>query len=148
MSTTNYLSASLLKHVLRSETYAKPAQVYVGLFTTSPTTGYPDQVNSQGTEVSGGGYSRQGIAANAWSDPATNNGGTPNGGSSNSTANQNDILFSTATTDQGTVGYFGIWDNSNQTSGLLYFAPLAASRQVLTGDIVKFPAGQLTVTCT
>ena len=140
MATTYYLAIKLLNHVLRGPSSSSPAAVYtqpnrcwVALFTTSPGNDYP---TTPGTEVStsGTGYQREGLDFNDPTLPDT-------------LVNALDVTFTTAASSWGTITTFGIFDA--QTNGnLLYYAPLTASRQVLTGDIIKFPAGQLTIQCT
>lgn len=137
MATTYYLAGALLNHVLRGTgtasvgpAYARPSQCYVALFTAAPGLNYP---TTPGTEVSGGSYARMALDFNA---PVNNVVG-----------NALEITFPTATGSWGTVTHFCIFDASSG-GNLLHFNTLAASREVLTGDIVKFPAGQLTVTVT
>lgn len=121
---TNYLETQLLNHVLRGVSYSAPSAIYVGLFTSAPTEA------GGGVEVSGGGYVRQTVVFTA---PAPD-----------SCSNSADVTFPVATTDWGTLEALALFD---QASGgnMLYFANLTASREILTSDQFRFPAGQLVV---
>jgi hypothetical protein len=136
MPSTYALLDGLLSGVLRGPSttspgaaFAQPDATYVGLFTAAPTA------SGGGTEVStsGTGYARQQANFNA-----------PVNGVATSTG---DIVYSQAVTSWGTVTHFGIFDAASG-GNLLYFAALQTQRQVLAGDQVKFPSGQLTVTGT
>lgn len=60
MSASNYAELKILDHVLGTATFAKPAAVYVGLYTADPGEAGP------GTEVAAGlGYARQAVAFSA-----------------------------------------------------------------------------------
>lgn len=125
MAKSDFLETNILNHVLRNVAYASPAVVYLALFTVAE-----DDTGSTGTEVSGGSYARQLIVF-----------GAPSG---NQVANSVDILFPVASADWGTVVHFGIYDAAS-AGNLLYHAPLTASRTILTGDQLRFPASQLVV---
>ena len=134
MPSTHYFLNSILDHTLcgpgtsnQEPVYAQPNATYVALFTTAPTPSLP------GTEVSGNGYARV-LASYA-------------GAASGATSNLLDVNYPTATGSWGTITHFGIYD-ALSGGNLLMYNSLAVQRQVLTGDQVKFPAGQLTVTGT
>jgi hypothetical protein len=134
MATSYYLLNSILTGVLRGpstsspgSSLTQPSATYVGLYTAAPAP------TGGGTEVSGNGYARQ-----------KGNFAAPSNGAIASNA---DITFPQASGAWGTIIYFGVFD-SLAGGNLLYFAPLTSSRSVLTGDTVKFPSGQLTVTGT
>lgn len=72
-SKSNYLELELQDHVLGGADYARPATVYVGLFSTTPTDG------GGGTELTNGtapGYARIAITNNATNFPAATTNGT------------------------------------------------------------------------
>lgn len=121
---TNYLETNLLNHVLRNTAYSSPTTIYVGLFTVAP-----DETGG-GTEVSGGAYARQSVIFTA---PAPD-----------SCSNNADVTFPTATADWGTIVAFALFD-APSAGNMLYFANLAASRDILTADQFRFPSGQLIV---
>ncbi len=122
MPKTTYLDNNYLNLSLRATPFVPPATVYVGLYTVAPTAA------GGGTEVTGGGYARQAVTF-----------GAPVDGQVSSTADAN---FPVATLDWGTIVAFGIFDDV-AAGHLLYFNNLSASRQVLTNDQIRFPAGQL-----
>lgn len=124
---SNFLENALVNATLRATTYTSPATVYVSLWTSDPTDA------NTGTEVTGGSYARTEVTM-----------GAPSNGVSTNSA---DVVFPTATAGWGTVGWVGINDAS--TSGnLLYHTALAASKTVISGDIFKIVAGNLSVTLT
>lgn len=125
MPKTTYFDDAVLNAALLATPYTSPSNVYVALYTSSPTVG------GGGTEVSGGGYARQ-LATFT----------TPLSGS---TSNSADITFPIASSAWGTVVAFAILD-AVSLGNMLYFGSLTASRTVQQNDQIKFPAGQLTVT--
>lgn len=134
MATSYYLLNSILTGVLRGpgttnpgSALTQPNATYVGLYTAAPDP------TGGGTEVSGNGYAR-----------VKGNFASPVNGVIASNA---DITFPQALGAWGTITYFGVFD-ALSGGNLLYFAALTSSRSVLTGDTVKFPSGQLTVTGT
>lgn len=124
MSKTDYLEDNLINHVLRGIAFPNPPAIYVALFTTAPTE------SGGGVEVSGGSYARQSTTFVA---PTT---GT--------TSNATPVVYPTATADWGTVTSFALMD-AVTGGNMLYFANLNASRNILTGDVLSFPTGQLQV---
>lgn len=134
MPTSYYLLNSILTGVLRGpgtsspgSALTQPNATYVGLYTATPDP------SGGGTEVSGNGYARQ---KGNFSAPA-----------SGVIASTGDITFPQATGAWGTITHFGVFD-AVTGGNLLYYAALTSARSVLTGDTVKFPSGQLTVTGT
>jgi hypothetical protein len=124
-SFSDYLENALLDHVLGTTSYSQPT-IYVALYTTAPTDA------GGGTEVSGGSYAR--VAASAW-DAA----------SSGASENTNDVTFTTATADWGTVVAFGLFDAA--TGGnLLLWGDLTTSKAISSGDTAKFNAGDIDIT--
>ncbi len=128
---TDYLETLILNLIFRTQAATKPAAIYVGLFTATPSD------TGGGTEVTGGSYARVAVtqADAQWNAPTV--GGL--------TDNVNDITFPAATGSWGTVTHVGIFDAS--TSGnLLMWAALTASKVVASGDVFKFSAGALDIT--
>jgi hypothetical protein len=83
---SNYLQENLLIHLLRNTNFARPANLYVALFTVAPT----DAAGS-GTEVAAASYARQIMptgAASEWTAPTIEAG--LNGYES---MNSHDIIF-------------------------------------------------------
>jgi len=131
-SFSDYLENEVLDHVLGGGDYARPATVYVALFTAAPTD------SGGGTEVTGGSYARAAVTNNATNWPAASGGAKSNGTT---------ITFATPTGSWGTVVAVGIFDASSG-GNLLMWADLAVNKSVASGDVVEFPAGDLDVTLT
>jgi hypothetical protein len=121
---SNYLENALVNHVLRNTALTSPTTVYVALFTA-----VTDAEAGTGTEVSGGSYARQSVAFDAPSNGATQNTAV--------------ITFPTATANWGTVTHAGIFDASTAGNALTIIKALAASKVVNTGDIFRFPIGDI-----
>lgn len=135
-SATSYLETAVLGHTLGFAAMTMPTAVYIGLDTSAPTAA------AAGTEVAGGGYTRM-AATFAMSTPP------------NIAANTATISFPTATAAWGAVGWFELW--SAATGGnRLYWGPLVdpadgvtpITRNVLSGDIMRFTAGVIQVQAT
>ena len=124
---SNYLESALLNATLRNTSYTSPSAVYVGLFTSDPTDA------GTGTELSGSSYARQ--SATFASPHATDGTCTISG----------DITFPTATGTWGTITHVGIFDASS-SGNLLFHGSLSASKTIASGDVLKVPASDLTIT--
>lgn len=122
---SDFLENELLDHVLRNSAYTPPATVYAGLYTAAPTDA------GGGTEVSGNAYARTAITF------AVASGGA--------TSNSADVTFPTPSGSWGTVTHFGVFDASSG-GNLLYWGALSASQAIASGNIVKFPSGDIDVT--
>lgn len=122
---SNYLENKLTDHFLGTTTYTKPTNVYLALFLSNPAD------DATGTEVTGGGYTRQVITFNASSGGAATNSGT--------------VTFTASGSSFGTVTHWAIYDAS--TSGnLLCYGSLDSSRTIASGESLGFPASSITVT--
>jgi len=124
MSFSNYLETKILDHVFGGTAYTAPSTLYVALFTSDPSDG------DSGTEVSGGGYTRQTVTF-------TTSGAT--------TSNDSAVEYATATANYGTVSHIGIYDASS-AGNLLAHASLTSSKTIETGDVFRIPAGDLDIT--
>jgi hypothetical protein len=128
MSFTNYTENAVLGHIFGSTTFTKPANRFVALFTAAPGE------TGGGTEATGGSYAR--LAAGNFTVSGTAPTAATNGAA---------LEFATATASWGTITHVGIFDAS--TGGnLLAYAALTTSRAVASGDVFRFPAGDLTFT--
>ena len=133
---STYLENILVEHVLRNVPYASlGTTVYVGLIEY-----YDAAVVEAGTltqEVTGNGYTRiqvDGVDGGGWDTPS--NGATQNNG---------DITFPTATGDWN--GISGVIISDHATAGqVLLHGSLTTARDVKSGDVFKFNAGDLDVT--
>lgn len=124
MSFSDYLENELLDHVFGGASYSAPATVYVGLFTAAPSDA------GGGTEVSGGSYARTACTF-----------GTA---ASGTIANSANCEFPTATASWGTVTHMAIFDAAS-AGNMLAWSALTSSKAVDTNDLLRFSAGQLTV---
>jgi len=122
---SDYLENKILDHVLRNTAYTSPAAVYMGLFTAAPSDA------GGGTEVSGNNYSRTAITFGAASGGAITNSA--------------DVTFPTPSGSWGACTHFGIFDQAS-AGNLLYWGALAQTETPLSGNIVKFLAGDIDVT--
>lgn len=135
-SATLTLQQGVLGHTLGFAALPETVNIYVALCMAAT----PPTATTAGAEVSGGGYVRQAAVFALLS------------GSSNVAANTLTLEYPPAAADWGAVGYFELW--SAITGGTrLYWGPLVSpvdgvtpiTRNVLTGDIVRFSAGVIQV---
>lgn len=130
---SDYLEGELIKHLFRTGSFAKPAALYVGLFTVAPSD------STGGTEVSGGSYAR------AQLDPSDANWTAPSAGDGK-TSNGVQVSYAAPTANWGTVVAFGIFDAAS-AGNLLVHGAINPTRNVLSGDPApKFPVGALQIT--
>jgi hypothetical protein len=122
---SDYLENKLLDHVLRNTAYTSPTTVYMALFTAAPSDA------GGGTEVSGNNYARAAITFGA--------------AASGAITNSADVNFNTPSGSWGACSHFGIFDASTN-GNLLYWSALAQTETPLSGNTVKFPAGDIDVT--
>jgi len=99
---------------------------YVSLHTGSAAAG--------GNEVSGGGYVRQTMAF-------TLSGSQPMVASNNAITD-----FPTATAPWGVITAVGIWSAASG-GNLLWYGDVATSQGINVGDVARFNANSLTVSC-
>jgi hypothetical protein len=126
MSLTNSFETSVLTWLLTNGTPspARPTAWYLGLFTAAPGE------SGGGTELSGSGYARQAITFTVSGNNASNNAA---------------IEFPTASGSWGTITHVAVFDAS--TSGnMIAYASLTASKVIDTGDVLRFPSGELDIT--
>jgi hypothetical protein len=98
--------------------------VYIGLFTTNPSTG--SEAAGAGTEVSGGSYARVQV------DPSDSNW-TGTSGTDGLTDNAAAINFPTPSANWGTITGVGVFDRA--TGGnLMVWGALAQNKTVNNGD--------------
>lgn len=125
---TDYLEEAVLNHVFRNTNYTSPTTVYVGLFTDVPGDG------GTGTEVSGNGYARQAVV---FTSPTQVSGDAQ-------IENNAELEWPAATASWGTIEAAAIFDA--ETGGnMLAPATLVTARLITEGDILRVPAGDLTV---
>lgn len=127
---SNYLENALLNHLFGGGDYARPATIYVALFTSAPSD------SGGGTEVSGGSYARAAVTNDATNFPAASGGVKANG---------TEIAFATASAPWGNVTHFAVFD-ALSGGNLLFWGALTAARTVQTGDAPSIAIGQLQFT--
>jgi hypothetical protein len=119
---SDYLENKVLDHILGTTSYTMPADVYLALYTATPTD------STSGTEVAGGSYARKIITFNA----------------SSSGAATNDITVDFTNMPTCTVTGVAILDAL--TSGnILVYGGLGASKSVLSGDTLRISSGDLSI---
>src|SRR5690242_1989554 len=129
----NTMADKILNWIKGTTFTAAPANLYVGLFTATPTAN-----NSAGTEVTGSSYARQAIASSGWS-AISQNADTIHDQISNSAA----VTFPAVTGSPYTVVGVGIWDASS-AGNLLYYQAVT-SQAVSVGNQYQLAAGALIV---
>lgn len=129
MSFTNYTEQQVLNALFRNQSFTPPSTVYLALFTTQPTE------TLDGTEVSGGNYSRQAVTFSA---PTAGTDGY------SEIANSASITFPIATQDWGSVSYAGIYDA--QTGGnLINYSAFDQPKDITTNDQFIIDIGNLKI---
>ena len=123
------LANALIDHVLKGSAYTQPTNLYIALYTSTPTDA------GGGTEVTGGSYARE--LENIW-DAAS--------GTLAQSQNTNQIEFVLATLPWGLVVSFGIHDHLTADQLLIYGA-LDTPLNILSGESPRFPEGDLICTC-
>lgn len=132
-ATAKTLADDILNWVKGTTFTAAPANLYVGLFSTTPTAN-----TGSGTEISGSSYARQAVASSAWS-AISQNADTIHDQISNSNA----ITFPAVTTSGYTVVGVGVWDAA--TAGNLLWYQAVTSQAVAVGNQYQIASGQLTL---
>lgn len=126
MAFTAYIDNQLINHLLGSGTYTKPSNLYLALYIGDPLT--------TGSEIStsGSAYVRQSSTFSVSGGIATNSAV---------------IEYPVATTNWGTIDYCAVYDAL--TSGnMLVTAPLTIAKNIVAGDILRFPVSSISVTLT
>jgi hypothetical protein len=113
MSKSDYMENKALDGRYGGPDFVRPATVYVGLFTATPSDA------GGGTEVSGGAYARVAVTNNSTNFPAAASGSKSNG-----TA----ITFPTLTANAGTAVAFGTFDASTAGNLMDWGALLGAEK--------------------
>lgn len=126
----DYLEQEVMEHVFKNTAiFSTPASIDVHLHTSATS-----DANSTGTDVSGGSYAAENVAAAGWDAPGSTGGATANSG---------DVDFGTATANWGTVSHTSLTLPS--ASSRLFHGALTSSKTVNNGDSFKFPTGDLDV---
>jgi hypothetical protein len=119
---SDYLENKVLDHILGTTSYTMPADVYLALYTTTPTD------STSGTEVAGGSYARKIVTFGASSSGAATNN-----------ANVDFTLMPTCTVT-------GIAVLDALTSGnVLVYGALGSSKAISSGDTLRIASGDLSI---
>ncbi|MBT4081995.1 MAG: hypothetical protein HN842_04305 [Gammaproteobacteria bacterium] len=86
--------------------------------------------DGSGTEVSGGAYARQAMSMSTTGDSSTNSAA---------------VEYPTATASWGTVTHMAIYDAASGGNMLAHGA-LTASKIIDSGDVFRFPSGDVDIT--
>lgn len=124
---SDYAEKLVLDWLMTNGSATRPTAWYVALYTAAPNDA------GGGTEVSGGGYSRQAVTF----DAATSGAGT--------TSNTGAVTFTAAGADWGTITHIGIHDAST-AGNLLWHGSLTVSKTVADGDTLQFAIGNIDLT--
>lgn len=125
---STYAQQKILEHTVGKTSWTMPTNVYVALYTATPSDA------GGGTEVSGGSYARKQTVASDW--------GTASG---TTISNAATITFVTPTGSWGTASHFGIFDAST-AGNLLGWAALTTPQAIGSGNTVSFAVGALVIT--
>lgn len=120
-SFTDYLENALIEHVFRNVAYTPPSSVYFALFTITPSDA------GGGEEVSGGGYSRKEVTFGPVVEGKV--------------LNTNNIIFSAAGGNYGTIVATGLYDASS-SGNLLAWAPITPAT-INDLDTISFAIGSI-----
>lgn len=129
------LENEVLDHLLGGGDFARPATVYIALFTAAPSD------STFGTEVTGGAYARAAVTNNVTNWPAAAAGAKKNGAA---------ITFATATASWGTVTHFGILSHLTSTTAnnRMFWGALSTSKAISANDVAKFAVSAISITLT
>lgn len=135
---SNWASKQIMDFVLQGAAAPTlPANLYLALFTTTPTLG-----NTGGVEVSttgGTGYARVPLlrADATWNDFS--------GGNDQLYTNAQELVFPIPTANWGTIVSLGIFDAST-AGNLLFISTITTSKPIQVGDgAARVLAGQLRI---
>ena len=125
MSFSNTYETTVLQWTFTTDSVTRPTAWYLGLFTANP-----DEDGSGATEISGNGYARKSVSFTASGNLATNSAA---------------VEFDVATGSWGTISHVAVFDASSGGNQIAY-AALTTSKAIDTGDVLRFPAGDVDIT--
>ncbi len=137
---TNYLENKIIDWLFRGQAFVPPTTLYFALYTAAPSD------TGGGTEVSGGGYARQGVVSSlsAWAGTQSAGSTVASSGAGGTTSNNAAVTFPAPTANWGSVVAVGILDAATGGNLLLY-GTLTQAKTVNNGDAApSFPAGAFT----
>lgn len=106
-----------------------PATLYYALFTATPSD------TGGGTEVTGGSYTRVGLASSLANMAGTQSPGstTASAGTTGTTSNNAAITFPAPSASWGTITHFAIFD-AVSSGNMLFWGALTAPKTINSGD--------------
>ena len=125
MSFSNTYETNVLKWAFTADAVTRPTTWYLGLFTANP-----DEDGSGASELSGSGYARKSVSFTVSGNLATNSAA---------------VEFDAATGSWGTISHVAVFDASSSGNQIAYSA-LTTSKAIETGDVLRFPAGDVDIT--
>jgi len=135
---SDYLETQLRNHIFRTSSFSKPTTLAIALCTVSTTDA--DTGATTGEVSNANAYARQALAP---SDSNWTNVDSTGGVVRNAV----DINFPTATGSWGTITNVRLCDSTTYGSGnCLFHGALTQSRSVASGDVLRFPANNFSVT--
>jgi hypothetical protein len=130
-ATSKFLADVVLNYIKGSAPATPPANLYIGLFSVTPTAN-----TGSGTEISGSSYARQAVASSAWSAISQNADLIHD-----QISNSNAITFPAVTTTSYTVVGIGVWDAL--TAGNLWVYQAVTSQVVAVTNQYQIAIGGL-----
>ena len=144
---SDYLEGEIIDHLFRAGTFAKPSAIYVGLiryYEADKVESLTGTTIATAKELGAGAHTAVGYARMAVTQNDDNWSAATTGGA---TSNSSDITFPTSTSDWGHIS--GVFIADHLTAGnLLLHGSLTVPRDVKSGDIFKFNAGDLDISFT
>lgn len=128
MRASNFLEEAILNYFFRGQAVSRPTNLYLALYKTNPTD------SDTGSEVTGGGYTRQVVSFNAPSQQ----------GDRGTITNANTIEFAQAIGDWGEFAYFGVRD-AKDGGNLLVYGTFNKPQTVNEGTQFAIKQGDLSV---
>lgn len=135
---SDYLENLVVDHLFRTRTFAKPAALWVALFTGAPSDA------AGGTEVTGGSYARAQLNPADANWTATQGGNVGNStGTTGLTTNSAALIYAAPTANWGTITHYAIFDAATGGNMLIWDA-VVNPRTIISGDPApSFPIGAL-----
>lgn len=135
MSFSNYAENAVLNSLFGKTSsfgaLASAPSLYLAVMTAAADD---TSTGSALTEPAGGAYARVAVPAGDWANA-----------SNGSITLANNVEFAEATGDWGTITHFALVDAATDGNVILYGEALV-SKSILAGDVLRFKAGELTVT--
>ncbi len=126
---SDYLENKIIDWLLRGQIFTAPTTVYYALATTAGSD------TACGIEVTGGSYSRVGVASSLanWAGTQAVASTVASSGTSGTTSNNTVVTFATPTANWGTVVEFCVFD-ALTAGNLLFRTALTTNKTINNGD--------------